>query len=345
MNRSGEFGTREPGEQQCETAEYGLTHKSTPLLDVPKDDLVTHMDGFKKSFLAKLIFSILSFFIIFFQVFFYSYFHTEENKLIVDIQTTILDDEVSQLMRVLSYAIQPFYIHLLTLHVGFSIYYGMDPILGIKFCLNNLLIFAVNKLVLLFHQEPRPFWLNPEHHNLKVDGYGCVTSFSNPDMSVIQLLVSSVNLLLLESQLRKVRSRLSIPNYLIYGGFFLALLVFMVLYLGGEVFLSQFVISSLYTFLYYQLLVVLNPLLSSGIRMCTVDAPMHFNTQVNSVMVFLIAMVAEVFILIGYNSKNLTPKIISNYVDCFHQMRCVEKFKPFLLENHAKFNPEQMGTL
>ena len=133
-------------------------------------------------------------------------------------------------------------------------------------------------------------------------------------MSVIQLLVSSVNLLLLDSQLRKIRSRVSIPGYLIYGGFFLALGVFMVLYLGGEVFLSQFVISSLYTFLYYQLLVALNPIMSSGIRKCTVDAPANFNTQVNSVMIFLIALVAEVFVLMGYNSKNLTPKIISNYV-------------------------------
>ena len=167
MRKSGEYGISEPAEQQRDTAEYGLTHKSTPLLDVPKDDLVTHMSGFKKSFLAKLIFSILCFFIIFFQAFFYSYFHREENKLIVDIQTSILDDEVSLVMRVLSYAIQPFYIHLLTLHVGFTLYYGSDPVLGVKYLLNNLVIFAANKLVLLFHQEPRPFWLNPEHHNLK----------------------------------------------------------------------------------------------------------------------------------------------------------------------------------
>ena len=289
------------------------------LLDVPKDDLVTHMDQFKKNLVIKILFVLVAFFIIFFQAFFYENFYPYENRLIVDIQSEVFGEEdVSLTMRILSYIIQPYYIHLITLCVGLNLFYGSDPILGIKYIINNLIIFSLNKLVILFHQEPRPFWLNPNHFSLRVDGYGCYTTYSNPDMSVVQAFTMSLNLLLLDAQLSKVKSPVRLTGIVIHFGFFLGLVIFLIMYLSGEAYLSQFLVTTLYCFLYYNLLSYLNPTVTDVLRKCTLDADNSFKRHMNYLMVFLIAVVTEVLVLMGYNSKNLHPKTISNYVGRYH---------------------------
>jgi hypothetical protein len=277
-------------------------------------NLATHMAKFKQSFIVRIVFGLFAFFAILFQIFFYSKFYHEENKLIVDIQSVLLGDERSNILRFLSYAIQPFYIHLAIMHLVLTIFYGTDCILGLKLIVNNLIIFTINKVVLLLHQEPRPYWLNPDNRAQSVDGYGCVTEYSNPDMSVIQLLVTSVNFLLMDTQLKKLRTVLHIPPIVPYITLLFGLLVFVCLYIGGQAYLSHFVISVIYTFLYYQILAMLNPWVSIVIRKCTFEAKESFRGRINYFMLFLISVVGEALLLIGYNSRNQGPKAIFNYV-------------------------------
>jgi hypothetical protein len=277
-------------------------------------DLHKHMNKFRRGFYIKLVFGLLTFFVILFQVYFYTSFYEEENILISEIQGALLGDELSQTLRILSYFVQPFYIHLITLHVIFSILYGTDVILGLKLMFNNLFLFALNKLILLWHQEPRPYWLNSAQSEVDVLGYGCVTTYSNPDMSVMQLLCTAVNFLLVDAQLKKLKSNLSIPILLPYASFMLALAVYMILYLGGEAYLSQFLISMVYTYLYFHLISAMNPFISRLIAKCTFEASENFHTNVNYFLIFLIAVVFEVLVLIGYNSKNVGPRVIFNYV-------------------------------
>lgn len=276
--------------------------------------LADHMDSFKKKFMIRLIFGLLALTAIMFQVFFYWQFYYEENKLIIDVQSVLLGEHISTPLRILSYLCQPFIIHLIIMHILFTIYYGTDCVLGLKLIVNNLTAFSINKVVLLLHQEPRPFWLNPEDRSMTIDGYGCVTSYSNPDMSVIQLLITAVNFLLIDTQLKKLKNGLHIPMVVPYACLFGSLVVYGCLYVGGQVYLSQFAISVIYAFLYYQLLAWLNPTISMAIRKCTFEASENFRGHTNYFMLFLIAVVGEALVLIGHNSKNLGPKAIFSYV-------------------------------
>lgn len=276
--------------------------------------LADHMDSFKKKFMVRLVFGLLAFSAIMFQMFFYWQFYYEENKLIIDVQSVLLGEQISSTLRVLSYLCQPFYIHLVTLHILFTIYYGSDCVLGLKLIVNNLVALSVNKVVLLLHQEPRPYWLNPEDRSMTIDGYGCVTSYSNPDMSVIHLLITGVNFLLIDTQLKKLKNGLHIPLAVPYICLFASLVVYACLYVGGQVYLSQFAISVIYAFLYYHLLAWLNPTVSTAIRKCTFEAAENFRGHTNHFMLFLIAVVGEALVLIGHNSKNLGPKAIFSYV-------------------------------
>ena len=134
-------------------------------------------------------------------------------------------------------------------------------------------------------------------------------------MSVIQLLVTSVNFLLMDTQLKKLRTGLHIPPIVPYLILISAMLVFICLYIGGEIYLSHFVICVIYTYLYYYVLTWLNPWVSIVIRKCTFEAKENFKGRINYVMLFLISMVGEALLLIGYNSKNQGPKAIFNYVE------------------------------
>lgn len=276
--------------------------------------MAAHMTKFKKKFIVRIVFGLFALFAILFQIFFYYKFYQIERNLLVDIQSVILSEERSSTLRLLSYLIQPFYIHLGIMHLVLSIFYGTDCILGLKLIVNNLIIFTINKIVLLMHQEPRPYWINPDNRANSVDGYGCVTEYSNPDMSVIQLLVTSVNFLLMDTQLRKLRTALHIPSIVPYMTLLLGLLVYVTLYIGGQLFLSHFVIIMIYTYLYYQILTWLNPWVSIVIRKCTFEAKENFKGQTSFFMLFLISVVGEALLLIGYNSKNEAPKRIFNYV-------------------------------
>jgi hypothetical protein len=276
--------------------------------------IAAHMAKFRKTFIIRIVFGLLAFFAILFQIFFYSMFYHEENKLIVDIQSVLLSDDRSTILRILSYIIQPFFIHLAIMHVVLTIFYSTDCILGLKLIVNNLIIFSLNKIVLLLHQEPRPYWINPENRAQSVDGYGCVTEYSNPDMSVIQLLVTSVNFLLMDTQLKKLRTALYIPPMVPYACLICGLFVYVILYIGGEIYLSHFVIMVIYTYLYYQILAMLNPWVSIVIRKCTFEAKESFKGRINYFMLFLISVVGEAVLLIGYNSRNQGPKAIFNYV-------------------------------
>lgn len=284
--------------------------------DTKEYDFGDHMTKFKRRFTVKVALALFTIFGIFFQAFFYSNFYADENKLIASIQSVIFgEDDVSNTMRVLSYIIQPFYIHLLILHVTMSIYYNVDPIIGAKLMVNNLIVFSMTKLILLFHQEPRPYWLNNENPKFQVDGYGCIQTYSDPDMSVIQLMGASVNFLIVDAQLKKLKSQLTIPTFIPYAGFGLALIVYIILYIGGEVYLSHFVICIIYTLVFANFITLIDPQVCKLIRMCTFEAKKYFNFQINYFLLFLIAVVTEVLLLMGYNSRNLGPKSIFNYVD------------------------------
>lgn len=277
-----------------------------------------YMNAFKKKFIIKIICGILAIVIVVFQIFFYSQFYRQENILIADIQSVILGEKPSAVLKVLAYLIQPHYIHLITLHIIFTILFGTDCILGIKLIVNNLLAFSINKIVLLFHQEPRPFWINPEGRSSAVDGYGCVSEYSSPDMSVQLLLITSVNFLLIDTQLTKLKNGLHIPPLVPYSLLTGSLLVYCCLYIGGQTYLSQFIVSMIYGYAYYLLLAWLNPTISVVIRKCTFEAHDNFKGNINYFMLFLIAVVGESLILMSSNKKNLSPKAIFNYVDSSH---------------------------
>lgn len=284
-------------------------------LDAKEYDFSNHMTVFKRRFTIKVILTLFTIFGIFFQAFFYSNFYMDENKLISSVQSAIFgEDDVSMTMRVLSYLIQPFYIHLLILHITMSIYYNVDPIIGAKLMVNNLILFSMTKLIMLFHQEPRPYWLNTDNPKFQVDGYGCIQTYSDPDMSVIQLMGASVNFLIVDAQLKRLKSQLTIPSFIPYVGFGLALVVYIILYIGGEAYLSHFVICIIYTLVFANFITLIDPQVCKLIRMCTFEAKKYFSLQINYFLLFLIAVVTEVLLLMGYNSRNLGPKSIFNYV-------------------------------
>lgn len=272
-----------------------------------------------RDFRRKLIFGIILglgiSIIVLWQFFFYEAFYRYETRLINKVQNALLPEDPSTIMRVLIYLLRSYYMHLITLHALLAIYHGINPILGLKLIINNLVIFSINKVVLLLHSEPRPYWLNRQRQDSDLDGYGCYCTYSNPDMSIIMLITMGVNLLKVSAELRKINSQDSIPKWLPHFYFSLSVVVFILMYLAGEIFLIQMLMVLIYAVAYNQILTILNPFICKMIRASTLELVGDKVSTKNHLLIFLTFVVGEVLVLLGYNSTNLPSKTIINLVE------------------------------
>lgn len=97
-------------------------------------------------------------------------------------------------MHFLAQIADPFWAFLFLTHCMLTIYYGIDAIFGTKIILTCLVSFSASKILNLFYQEPRPYWSQPSPSQdpskppTSIIGYGCNSTFANPDLGLITLL-------------------------------------------------------------------------------------------------------------------------------------------------------------
>lgn len=139
-----------------------------------------------------------------------------------------------------------------------TVFHGYDCILGVKLMLVCLCTFSFTKIIMMFHLEPRPYWiselglgLNNAPLDAKVIGYGCNTTYSNPDMPIFMLLflVTYLRVCLKKASLtRSYTSWKATVLYVIYYG----LLIFLVglRYVSGNIFLLQILSIIIYNYLF-----------------------------------------------------------------------------------------------
>jgi hypothetical protein len=279
------------------------------------ENIELYLKSYKRKFLGKLFFGLLLVLALFFQIFFYNNLYPFENDLIASLQTLLLPAQPSQLLIWLFRFVKPFYVNLLVLHLIMGIYYGTDAILGMKLMVNNLVCLSLNKIILLIHQDDRPYWNNPSAQPTQVQGYGCMTTFSNPDLMIMQLVMISLLIVDSNRQLAQVKSDTKISNIFPTIGLVSALVLFLLNYIGGEVFLVSLITIPIYCIVLMLVMKAIDSKVSKIIRKNILGTNRQFwSSNISHLLILIITMVAEVLFLLGDNAKNEPGQAIFNYV-------------------------------
>ena len=219
------------------------------------------------------------------------------------------------IIGILSHLFQPYWIFMIITHVMFTIYYGVNAILGAKIILSSLVVFSAAKILNLLHREPRPFWME-SNSDKPILGWGCNPTFANPDLSILAVMFFSgyVSHCFRRRGYEKGTSFLKKHIFTYFGAIFCSIIVVVKL-ISGELFFTQIFIFIIYTSFFQYLIRFFDEPIDKIIERSTFRAHLENKYILNYFLVVLVILVVEIMLFVDDDTESYKHMTyLHNYV-------------------------------
>lgn len=210
---------------------------------------------------------------------------------------------------------KPYWVFMIITHLMFTIYYGVNAILGAKIILSCLVVFSAAKILNLLHREPRPFWM--ENKNDKsILGWGCNPTFANPDLSILPLMFFAgyVSHCFRRRGYDKGTSFFK-QHLFTYIGAIACFVIIFVKLISGELFFTQILILIIYTSFFQYLIRFLDEPIDKIIERSTFRAHLENKYILNYFLVVLVILVLEIMLFVDDDTESYKHmSYLHNYV-------------------------------
>jgi hypothetical protein len=154
-------------------------------------DIDDFFASYRRNLAIRIIFGFATLFLLILELVFHrTIYNSIERDWIFNIQKFFSTNSITNknfIVTSMSELFKPYWVFMIITHLMFTIYYGVNAILGSKIILSCLVVFSAAKILNLLHREPRPFWM--ENKNDKsILGWGCNATFANPDLSILPIM-------------------------------------------------------------------------------------------------------------------------------------------------------------